>query len=99
MSLTAAEIEIYHRDGLVTPSEFKLSADALKQFDALYRKLLGDNGDGTGFSPDLIFGPRLDSGGKIKEEAGSAHGYSNRALFLLRGEDKSGRNDFARGHA
>jgi hypothetical protein len=36
--------------------------------------------------------------GKIKEDAGSAHGYSNRALFLLRGEDKSGRNDFSRGH-
>ena len=36
--------------------------------------------------------------GKIKEEAGSAHGYSNRALFLLRGEDKTGRNDFSRGH-
>jgi hypothetical protein len=35
--------------------------------------------------------------GKIKEEAGSPHGYSNRALFLLRGEDKSGRNDFNRG--
>ena len=36
--------------------------------------------------------------GKIKESAGSPHGYSNRALFLLRGEDKSGRNDFFRGH-
>ena len=36
--------------------------------------------------------------GKIKEDAGSPHGYSNRALFLLRGEDKSARNDFARGH-
>ncbi len=37
--------------------------------------------------------------GKIKEEAGSPHGYSNRALFLLRGEDRSSRNDFSRGHA
>lgn len=37
--------------------------------------------------------------GKIKEDAGSPHGYSNRALFLLRGEDKSGRNDFSRGHS
>jgi hypothetical protein len=37
--------------------------------------------------------------GKIKEAAGSAHGYSNRALFLLRGEDKSGRNNFTLGHA
>ncbi|MGB1008441.1 MAG: phytanoyl-CoA dioxygenase family protein [Thiolinea sp.] len=36
--------------------------------------------------------------GKIKEEAGSPHGYSNRALFLLRGEDKCGNNDFTRGH-
>ena len=36
--------------------------------------------------------------GKIKEDAGSPHGYSNRALFLLRGEDSSGRNDFSRGH-
>jgi hypothetical protein len=37
--------------------------------------------------------------GKIKEDAGSAHGYSNRALFLLRGKDICGRNDFNRGHA
>ncbi len=36
--------------------------------------------------------------GKFKEDAGSPHGYSNRALFLLRGEDKNGRNDFQRGH-
>jgi hypothetical protein len=36
--------------------------------------------------------------GKIKEDAGSPHGYSNRALFLLRGEDRCGRNDFKRGH-
>ncbi len=36
--------------------------------------------------------------GKIKEDAGSPHGYSNRALFLLRGQDRSGRNDFTRGH-
>ncbi len=36
--------------------------------------------------------------GKIKEDAGSPHGYSNRALFLLRGKDRSGRNDFTRGH-
>ena len=36
--------------------------------------------------------------GKIKEDAGSPHGYSNRALFLLRGEDKSGKNNFYRGH-
>ena len=37
--------------------------------------------------------------GKIKEDAGSAHGYSQRALFLLRGEDKSGRNNFTLWHA
>ena len=36
--------------------------------------------------------------GKHKEDAGSPHGYSNRALFLVRGEDKTGRNDFQRGH-
>jgi len=36
--------------------------------------------------------------GKLKEDAGSPHGYSNRALFLLRGEDKSGHNDFNKGH-
>jgi len=38
------------------------------------------------------------SSGKIKEDAGSPHGYSNRALLLLRGEDRSGRNNFIRGH-
>lgn len=37
--------------------------------------------------------------GKIKEDAGSPHGYSNRALFLLRGEDSCDRNDFSRGHS
>lgn len=36
--------------------------------------------------------------GKIKEDAGSPHGYSQRALFLLRGEDRNGQNDFTRGH-
>jgi hypothetical protein len=36
--------------------------------------------------------------GKIKEDAGSPHGYSNRALFLLRGRDTSAKNDFNRGH-
>ena len=36
--------------------------------------------------------------GKNKEDAGSPHGYSNRALFLLRGVDKSAKNDFERGH-
>ncbi len=36
--------------------------------------------------------------GKIKEDAGSPHGYSSRALFLLRGEDRCGHNDFTRGH-
>jgi hypothetical protein len=36
--------------------------------------------------------------GKIKEEAGSPHGYSKRALYLLRGEDKSERNNFNLGH-
>ncbi|MDC1286845.1 phytanoyl-CoA dioxygenase family protein [Gammaproteobacteria bacterium] len=36
--------------------------------------------------------------GKIKEDAGSPHGYSQRALFLLRGADKSGRNNFTLGH-
>jgi hypothetical protein len=36
--------------------------------------------------------------GKIKEDAGSPHGYSQRALFLLRGVDKTGRNNFTLGH-
>jgi len=36
--------------------------------------------------------------GKSKEDAGSPHGYSNRALYLLRGEDSSKRNNFERGH-
>ena len=36
--------------------------------------------------------------GKLKEDAGSPHGYSNRALFLLRGEDSLNRNNFERGH-
>jgi len=36
--------------------------------------------------------------GKIKEDAGSPHGYSKRALYLLRGEDSSKRNNFEVGH-
>lgn len=35
--------------------------------------------------------------GELKD-ADSPHGYSNRALYLLRGEDKSNRNDFDKGH-
>lgn len=37
-------------------------------------------------------------GGQATEDAGSRHGYSSRPLFLLRGQDRSGRNDFSRGH-
>ncbi len=36
--------------------------------------------------------------GKTKEDAGSPHGYSRRALYLLRGEDRSKRNNFTLGH-
>lgn len=36
--------------------------------------------------------------GAATEAAGSAHGYSRRPLFLLRGQDRSGRNDFSIGH-
>ena len=36
--------------------------------------------------------------GKIKEDAGSPHGYSQRALFLLRGVDRTDRNNFTLGH-
>ena len=36
--------------------------------------------------------------GAATEAAGSAHGYSKRPLFLLRGEDRTGRNDFRIGH-
>ena len=38
------------------------------------------------------------SSGKIKEDAGSPHGYSRRALYLLRGVDRSQRNNFNLGH-
>ena len=38
------------------------------------------------------------SGGAATENAGSRHGYSQRPLFLLRGQDRSGRNDFSVGH-
>ena len=37
-------------------------------------------------------------GGEKTEQQGSRHGYSQRALFLLRGEDRCGRNDFSLGH-
>lgn len=36
--------------------------------------------------------------GKIKEAAGSPHGYSKRALYLLRGKDRSKKNNFKLGH-
>lgn len=38
------------------------------------------------------------AGGQATEQAGSAHGYSKRVLFLVRGQDRSGRNDFSLGH-
>jgi hypothetical protein len=37
-------------------------------------------------------------GGQATEDQGSRHGYTKRALFLLRGRDRSGRNDFSVGH-
>lgn len=63
MPLTDAEIETYHRDGVVVPSGFRLSDEWLNRIDRLYAQLLADNRDSDGFSADFILGPHLDSSG------------------------------------
>ncbi len=63
MSLTQAEIETYHRDGLVIPADYRLPPATLKRIGELYDKLLVENRDNPDFSPDLILGPHLDAGG------------------------------------
>jgi ectoine hydroxylase-related dioxygenase (phytanoyl-CoA dioxygenase family) len=162
MPLSDQEVNAYHQDGLVIPSDYRVPQTILARIDQLYNKLIEDNKANPDFSADFILGPHRDdytlrqvidddqldlklardivlepgqislhdvylvhgskanqsnkrrmglvlrimpamsfynhNSGKIKEDAGSPHGYSNRALFLLRGEDKSGRNDFSRGH-
>jgi uncharacterized heparinase superfamily protein len=96
MPLTDQEIETYHQDGLVIPSTYRVPQATLA------------HGSAANLSPKRRMGLVLrimpatsfynHNSGKIKEDAGSPHGYSNRALFLLRGEDRSGRNNFTRGH-
>ncbi len=61
MPLTPREIETYHRDGLVIPADYRVSAEILRRIDELYRKLLDDNRDHPEFSADFILGPHLDA--------------------------------------
>ena len=63
MPLSPTEIEVYHRDGLVIPADYRVPAEALARIDQLYRRLLDDNRDHPDFSPDFILGPHLDASG------------------------------------
>ena len=63
MQLTDDEIETYHRDGLVIPSQFRLSTEQLEDIDSLYTQLLQDNRETPDFSADFILGPHLDASG------------------------------------
>jgi hypothetical protein len=63
MPLTKQEIETYRRDGLVIPSEYRVTESMLTRIDALYRKLLEENEGNPDFSPDFILGPHLDTDG------------------------------------
>lgn len=63
MPLTDAEIDTYRRDGLVIPADYRLSPGTLSRIGVLYEKLLEDNRDTPGFSPDFILGPHLDANG------------------------------------
>ncbi len=63
MPLSDQEIETYRRDGLVIPSDYRLSRGALERIGELYQALLRDNRDNPDFSPDFILGPHLDTSG------------------------------------
>ena len=60
MVLTQKEVDQYHQDGLVIPSNYRVPANTLKEIDRLYQQLLEDNQHVPDFSPDFILGPHLD---------------------------------------
>ena len=61
--LSEAEIEQYHRDGLIIPSAYRIPESILQRIDTLYAQLLVDNQDNPEFSADFILGPHLDATG------------------------------------
>jgi len=63
MPLSEAEIETYHHEGLVIPSNYRLPDTILAKINRLYQKLLDDNRDSPDFSADFILGPHLDANG------------------------------------
>jgi hypothetical protein len=63
MPLSTAEIETYHRDGLVIPSAYRVPPATLERINALYQQLLQKNTDNPEFSADFILGPHLDANG------------------------------------
>jgi len=127
MPLSDHEIEAYHRDGLVIPSNYRVAPATLAQViddDQVdldqARDIVLEAGQISLHDVYLVHASDANhseqrrmglvlrimpatsfynhNSGKIKEDAGSPHGYSNRALFLLRGEDRSRRNNFSLGH-
>lgn len=66
MPHSETEVQRYHEDGLVIPSDFRMAPEMLDRMRAAY--------------------------------PGSAHGYANSGLALLRGRDVSGRNVLTIGH-
>ena len=63
MPLSEVEIETYHNEGLVIPSNYRLPDTILAKINRLYQKLLNDNRDSPDFSADFILGPHLDANG------------------------------------
>ena len=63
MPLNEQEIETYHRDGLVIPSDYRVPSATLEHIDRLYQELLIKNADTPEFSADFILGPHLDANG------------------------------------
>ena len=63
MPLSAQEIESYHRDGLVIPSDYRVPQATLERIDRLYQELLLKNADNPDFAADFILGPHLDANG------------------------------------
>ncbi|MBT8433936.1 MAG: phytanoyl-CoA dioxygenase family protein, partial [Gammaproteobacteria bacterium] len=63
MPLTDQEIDTYHRDGLVIPSQYRVPEVTLARINELYQNLLEANSDNPDFSADFILGPHLDASG------------------------------------
>ncbi|MEE9210360.1 MAG: hypothetical protein V3U23_07890 [Kiloniellales bacterium] len=104
--LNGAQVAQYHEAGYVVP-EFRLPDDTLAEIRAAHDLFLVHGSDANASAKPrrgmtLRFMPTTsvfdrDLAGDLYRRIGTAD-HSRRTLFLMRGQDRSGRNDFVLRH-